>query len=107
MAYQIFEVPKDPDSRTNYGRNWGTYPDGTPGWLSDTDYIITSNWFITTYEEPPILEIYSQGINAGGQSTYFWVDAGTDGANYKMTNRITTFEGLTEDYTAILYVKSK
>lgn len=108
MAYQIFKTPKDPDSETNYGRNYGPDQDtGDPGWLSDTDTIETSNWTINSYEDPITLSITSQGIDSDGKSTYFWVEGGTDGVNYKLTNRITTAESITDDKTSILYVKSK
>ena len=100
MAFQEYLVPKDPDSIVDYGRKW-------VDWLSESDSIIASQWIIETTESPITLSIDSSGIDSNGDATFCWLSGGLVGMIYKLTNRITTNDGRTEDRTGILRVQEK
>jgi len=106
MAIQKYSAIKDPNSIVEYGRNWG----GTDGWLASNETITTSNWYITSDEEdiPTLaINITGSGISVDELSTSVWLEGGTDGVKYKLTNRITTSQGRTEDRTGIITVREK
>lgn len=81
---------KDPDASKDYGFDWSA-------WLtsSGNDTIATSTWIVDA------------GITKGATgntatTTTVWLSGGTAGTSYKVTNRIVTAGGRTDDRT--LYV---
>lgn len=114
MRLQEYSAHKDPDSDIDYGRNWGNSEDGEQGWLHENEVIITSNWFITCDTETiPTLVISSQGtgISADKKITSVYLEGGTAGKSYKLTNEITTLDGSaanrTEKMTGVVHCCKK
>lgn len=89
---QVYPVSKHPDSEIDYGRNWGIDPvSGDPGWLQDGESIVESTWEITADRENPATLIESSegtGIFANGTLTGIYLENGTPGIQYTLTNRI-------------------
>lgn len=117
-----YEESKHPDSDIDYGRHWGdrtheettiltstsTDWNGDPvvveslvtstvidekGWLEDGEYIVLSDWYITSdMEDPVTLYIGEQGTGISGdrESTSVFLVGGTPGVQYKLTNSIQT-----------------
>jgi len=95
MAYQRYTVTHDPDSLEDYGRNWGDAPDGTTGWLREGEYIVTSEWTISSDQEAiPTLKPGGQGtgISEDKLMTVVYLEGGTAGITYKVTNSIISYE---------------
>ena len=111
MRLQEYEAQKDPDSIIDYGRNWGDDPEtGAKGFLGDTEEIVTSEWEITSEREtPPTLIISSAGtgISDDKKMTSVFLEGGTAGMHYKLTNKIVTFDAdsanRSEDMTGIIF----
>ena len=108
---QKYEAKKDPDSIIDYGRNWGDNPEtGAKGFLGPSEEIVTSEWFITSdTEDPPTLLIAAAGtgISDDLKSTSVFLEGGTAGIYYKLTNRIVTYDensiNRQEEMTGIIY----
>lgn len=83
---------KDPDSVIDYKLLWGDYlgNDGvaSSSWLTDDTSIVVDSSTHTSDE------------------TVVWVSGGAEGERCKVTNRITTNAGRTEDRTIIIPIKS-
>lgn len=82
---------KDPDEVLDYQFNWAT-------WLG-TDTISTS----TVTVEPGITK--DSDSNTTTAATV-WLSGGTAGANYTITNEITTAGGRTKEATILIKVRS-
>ena len=90
-----YEAHFDPKSLIDYGRNWGDAADGTPGWLHKNEVITSSLWKITAdNEDPPALVLGPQGngIDTAEKATYIFLQGGTEGIVYKLTNTIDTYD---------------
>ena len=111
MAFKKYKAPKDPDSTVDYGRMWGDNLDtGEKGWLGENEEIISSVWLISSSrEEIPTLVEASQGngISVDKKSTAIWLEGGTAGFSYNLTNRIETNLTRKEDATGIVVVEEK
>lgn len=91
--FQQYPGVHDPESVMDYGRNWGDAADGTKGWLLENEIIVHSIWEIASDREAiPTLIISQQGagINSLGKITSVFLEGGTAGVVYKVTNEITT-----------------
>jgi len=85
----------DPESVIDYGRNWGDAADGIAGWLHENEVITSSLWAITAEnEEVPTLILGPQGdgISASEKITFIFLQGGTEGVSYKLTNIINTYD---------------
>ena len=83
---------KDPDGDKDYGIDWSA-------WLS-ADTILTSTWAVPT-------GITKTSDSATGTTTTIWLDGGTAGERYTLTNHITTAGGRSEDQSIIIRMKEK
>jgi len=86
-------ITKDPDSVEPYGFDWTSY-------LADFGAeaeIDTSEWIITPLngESPSTLTIDDESIEAGNLKTQAYFTGGTQGAIYRVTNRIVTNTAVT------------
>ncbi len=84
---------KDPDSNLDYGFDWS-------GWLADGETISTSTWSVPA------------GLTAGasshaGTGTTIWLSGGTEGNEYRVTNRIETSAGRIDERSHIIKVKER
>jgi len=111
---QQYKLVHDPDSILDYGRNWGDALDGTKGWLHEDELIVTSDWFITADKEaiPTLIQsAQGTGISDDKKITAIFVQGGTPGVVYKLTNEITTLEDATsirtERKTGLLFCCTK
>lgn len=83
----------DPDAVLDYARDWS-------GWLASGETIATSLWIVP------------EGITEGASdhtdtTTVVWISGGTGGQQYRITNRITTSQGRTDDRSITLYVQDR
>ena len=84
---------KDPQSVLDYGFKWSD-------WLDTDDTVSTSTWNVPT------------GINEDSDSktdttTTIWLSGGTVGKKYKVTNRVVTTDGRTDERSFYIKVQSK
>lgn len=85
---------KDPNSRLDYSRDWTK-------WLADSlDTIVTSTWIVP------------EGLDGTDEShtdstATIWLAGGTEGSQYKVTNRIVTAGGRTDDRTFTVTIRQK
>ncbi|RLA00736.1 MAG: hypothetical protein DRQ42_04805 [Gammaproteobacteria bacterium] len=108
-----YSAYKHPDSEVDFGRNWGDNPDtDEAGWLHPDEVIINSVWVISSLEENPVALVEaSQGtsISSNGKMTTIFLEGGTSGKQYVLTNTIITTDnnGIVRKQTkeAILNVK--
>jgi hypothetical protein len=80
-----FSLTKDKDAKLDYGVDWSA-------WLG-TDTIVASTW---TVEGPGSALILSDD-DFSPTITSFWLDGGTTGQSYTLTNHITTAAGREDD----------
>jgi hypothetical protein len=88
----VTHYAKDPDALLDYSFDWSP-------WL-DSDTISTSTWIV-----PAGLTIVNEGRNVA--VTYVWLSAGTVGARYTVTNRVTTTGGRTDDRSLVTNVENR
>lgn len=72
---------KDPDDVLDYGRDWSDA-------LETDETVVDSTWFISGKDAA--LTAVSGSSAFAGQQTVIWLQAGTAGALYTLTNKITT-----------------
>lgn len=86
------KITKDPDSIVNFTVNWDPdeceEPEGP--WLEDGDTIVGSTWIY-----PDALTKVTDGTTTTTATIVF--SGGVEGDQYRVTNRITTAQGLVED----------
>jgi len=95
MRLQEYDAIKDPESELDYGRNWGDACDGSKGWLYINEVIQTSDWFISCNREIPATLVISPqgtGISDDRKTTAVFLEGGTAGLSYKLTNEIQTLD---------------
>lgn len=80
---------KDPDAVLDFGVDWSAWLDG--------DTIASSEWLTASPVTTPALTIDSDSNST--TATVVWLSAGVAGTTYKITNRIVTTAGRTEDRT--------
>jgi hypothetical protein len=81
---------KDPSSVEDFGLEWG---------LAEGDTLTSSTWTV-----PAGITRNSDSFQASGQTT-IWLSGGTDGAVYRLVNRITTSQGRTDERTLRVLVR--
>lgn len=82
------EYVKAPAAVLNYGRDWSP-------WLEPGDTVVSSTW--TLDPANPDAALIRAGATNTTTVTTIIVSGGTLGARYRMTNRITTAHGLTDE----------
>lgn len=94
-------IDKDPDAYLDYSVDWSD-------WMPTGDSLNGSSWTIETIsgDSAPITtdaNTYSSGTN----KTTIWLDGGSAGENYTITNTITTTNGLTDERYFRVFVKQR
>lgn len=78
---------KDPDAVLDYTVDWGAWLDG--------DTIATSDWVVPD-------GITEDAATNTTTSATIWLSGGTEGAAYRIVNRIVTAAGRTDDRTIVI-----
>ena len=91
---QAFE--KDPNATLDYVVDWSK-------WLQQGETISTSSWTVPAGLTQPATPAAS---NTATTATV-WLAGGTAGANYDVSNRITTSAGRTDDRTIRIIVRER
>lgn len=88
-------IPKDPDAVLDYQFDWSRY-------LQSGETIVTSTFI-------PVgsltLELFNESVD--GAFTTFWARGGETGDVAKITNRVTTSQGRTDDDTGTLRIRPR
>lgn len=87
---------KDPDEKKDYSFDWSAELDKTG------DTISTSTWVITG---SGLTASSSPAASKDDKTTTVWLESGTAGTDYVITNRIVTTQGRTHEATATLQVR--
>jgi hypothetical protein len=93
MSNRIVVFNKDPEAVLDYSIIWGP-------WLPDLDVITASVWILTG----TLTEVDSSFTDT---ETTVWLSGGTVDDRNPVTNRITTADGRTEDYTFHVVIRQK
>lgn len=88
---------KDPDDVLDYSIAWAT-------WLED-DTIATSEWLIAPATD--LVQPDDQPDTHTDTAATVWLEGGTLGLTYAVTNRITTTGGRTKDQTIWLVIQNQ
>jgi hypothetical protein len=86
-------IPKDPEAVLDYGRDWSP-------WLETGDTITSSEWSV-----PAELTVVADGHT--GTITTVWLSGGVRGIDYKITNKITTAQGRTDERSMVIQVADR
>jgi hypothetical protein len=92
------EIPlkrKDPNAIIDYDIDWNPVVEGRNPYLQDDETISTSTWLITEGDDGAL--ILSSASILDGTRTKVFTSGGTVGAIYRITNRIVTSLGRTDD----------
>ena len=90
------DFTKDPDAELDFTRDWSD-------WLTAVgDTIATSTWTV-----PDDLVIGTNGQTNDAMTATVWIKGGTAGRIYRVTNRITTDGGRTDDRSFTLTVRHR
>jgi hypothetical protein len=92
-------IQKDPQATLDYSVDWSD-------WLVGADTIATSTWILGTFTGDAAPLVNTATASANGIATIF-IRGGTDGKIYRITNRITTGSGLTDERYFRLVIKDK
>jgi hypothetical protein len=90
-----FTVTKDPDAYLDYGLDWSD-------WLG-TDTISVSTWLVSGGDGSLVVD---DEINSSTGTTA-WVEGGTVGSTYLLTNRITTVAGRIDDRSIVFTIRER
>lgn len=88
----------DPDAVLDYGRLWSP-------WLG-TDTIVSSIWLIIADEDDEV-PVAEESSSHTATTTTIWLQGGTPGKRYTVTNRITTAGGRTNDRSVRISCKER
>lgn len=84
---------KDPDAVLDYGFDWSD-------WLATGEVITTSTWSVTT-------GLTKDSDSSNDTATTIWVNGGTAGLSYTITNHIITSAGRADDRSHTIKVKDR
>lgn len=91
---------KDPGAHLDFGFDWANPADP---WLAAGETITDSTWTITGPDSALVKG--SSGVSGG--ATTVWLDGGTAGSDYEVTNRITTSANRVDERTFVLKVRNR
>jgi hypothetical protein len=84
---------KDPDAVLDYRVDW-------TAWLQASETITTSTWILES-------GIVQNSTSNTTTTATVWLSGGTAGTAYKVTNRVTTNQGRTDDRTIKVFVTDR
>lgn len=88
-----FKAVKDPNAKLDYGFDWSAWLDG--------DTISASSWTVPT----GLTQSVSPAPSFSATTTTIWLEGGTAGEKYSVSNHITTTAGRQDDRTIVVSVK--
>lgn len=93
-------ITKDPQARLDYSIDWSD-------WMTTGDTIATSVWTVETIagDGANNLDNYTNTLSAATSVTTVYLQKGVAGHNYRVTCRITTANGLTDERYFRVFVK--
>ncbi|MFO0271368.1 MAG: hypothetical protein ACK53W_12640 [Gemmatimonadota bacterium] len=86
------QATKDPGARVDYDLDWSEY--------LGADTIATSSWTV-----PAGLTLYAQ--TATTTVATVWIEGGTAGVDYAITNRVTTAGGRIDERSILIRVRDR
>ena len=95
-------IEKDPDAKLDYTIDWSN-------WIVGGDTIANSHWIVSTIDSDPnpMSEWTSNVLTAVDSRTTVYLQGGSVGNVYTITNRITTGNQLVEDRFFRIFVKQR
>lgn len=94
-------IDKDPDAYLDYSIDWSD-------WMPAGDSLASSSWTIETIAGDSNAMTTDQNTFSGGTNiATVWLDGGSAGENYTITNTITTTNGLTDERFFRVFVKQR
>jgi hypothetical protein len=93
------KIVKDPDATLDYPFNWAAWLDDIADTIASVAIIVQAG--ITLNLTSP----HTNGYTIAGKTVIVWLSGGTAGTTYRVTCRITTVGGRTDDRS--IYVKVK
>lgn len=84
---------KDPDATLDYGCDWSE-------WLDAGETITASSWAVP-------LGLTLESADHTGTLAVAWLSGGATGNVYRVTNRVTTSAGRTDERTLLIYVEER
>ena len=94
-------IDKDPDAYLDYSIDWSD-------WMPNGDTIATSTWSIETIAgDANPMTTDQNTLNPSTSIATVYLDAGSAGNNYTITNTITTTNGLTDERFFRVFVKQR
>lgn len=84
---------KDPDATLDYQIDWSS-------WLATGETISSSAWIVPD----GLTEVSDSNTTT---TATIWLSGGTDGESYRITNRVTTTAGRTDDRTITLLIRQR
>jgi len=94
-------IEKDPQSTLDYTIDWSK-------WINGSDTLDTSTWTIETIAgDATPLASTTTTLDSTNHLTHIWLTAGVDANNYRVTNTVTTVNGLTEERYFRVFVKDR
>jgi len=93
---------KDPDAVLDYGLDW-------TAWLPSGDTIQSSEWIVTMNSGAVVMSggLVVDSSTHDSNSTLVWLSGGDAGTTYKLTNRIITTDGRTQDQTVSIIIEER
>jgi hypothetical protein len=89
----------DPDELADYSIDWSA--------RLGSDTISTSTWAYAGSPDTTPLVLSSGAINAAGDITTIWIDNGTSGTDYIVTNNVITAASRTMDQSVYIRVRTR
>lgn len=94
-------IEKDPDAYLDYSVDWSD-------WMNSQDSIETSSFTIETIDgDPNPLTTDQNTFSSGTNIATVWLEGGTPGNHYRVTNTITTANDLTDERFFRIFVKER
>lgn len=96
---------KDPAARLDYVRDWGSDDLAeAKRWLADDDTIATSTWVITAGPDDALV---LDDDSHDDKTATVWIEGGTLGGRYTLTNGITTAGGRTDERDVYVVIRNR
>jgi|SaaInlStandDraft_5_1057022.scaffolds.fasta_scaffold275295_2 hypothetical protein len=94
-------IEKDPQSTLDYTIDWSS-------WVTAGDAIATSTWVVETIagDVTPVIDT-NNVMNVGASTSTVWLSGGDLRNTYRITNTITTTNGLTDERFFRLKITNK
>lgn len=95
-------IEKDPQARLDFSLDWSD-------WMDSGDSISTSTWTVEAIsgDGGQALDNYQDSRDVVNHITTVWLQRGVAGNNYRVTNRIVTANGLTDERFFRVFVKDR